>query len=195
MNWMKLVTVAVVVSGAPVVAAELSLFDIDLRTATPLRLHQAAVAAGAQPLNKLPGHRLYDATKLGLPGAQRLELLFDGEVFVAAAYTFDERSRNSHELRRLLVAKYGAPYLLLNGKRHEPDITGRYFEFGTVRWGMGEPMELVYTEYAPNPRKFGGFETRLTYLNRAAFEMLEQRNSSERDRADKARAAHLRKAF
>ena len=60
-------------------AAELTLFDVELRSATPATLHQAALAAGARPISSSGGHRVYDATRIGLPGARRLETLFDGE--------------------------------------------------------------------------------------------------------------------
>ena len=176
-------------------AGELTLFDVELRTATTEQLHRAAVAAGARLLSSAGGQRVYDVTKVGLPGARRLEVVFDGDRFVVAAYTFDDTSRSDHDLRRLLVAKYGPPYVVLgSGKRYEPDITTRYPEIPEGRWDMGA-MKLIYTQFASNPKKFGGRENRLTYVNQALFVELQQRLEAQGKEAAKTRATLLQKVF
>lgn len=196
MNWKTLLAAFAVFVTAQVTAAELTLFDIELRTATPLQLHRAAIAAGARLLTQSAGHRIYDVTKVGLPGAQRLEVLFDGERFVIAAYTFDDHNRSDHELRRLLAAKYGPPYVILSsGQRHEPDLTERFYDLADARWDMAPPMQLVYTQVAFNPKKFGMREHRLSYVNRTAFEEFAKRVQAEGKQADKARATQLQRAF
>lgn len=176
-------------------ATELILFGVELRSATPATLHRAALAAGARPITTAVGHRVYDATRIGLPGARRLETLFDNERFVAAAYMFDPNSHTDHELRRLLVARYGAPYALLSGKRYTPDITPRYADVPDARWDMDAPLELVYTQLARSRQSITGVEPRLTYVNRVLFEELEQRTREESRRRDQAQAKQLRGAF
>ena len=176
-------------------AAELTLFDLELRNVTPATLHQAALAAGARPISSSRGHRVYDATRIGLPGARRLETLFDGEQFVVAAYTFDSNSRSDQELRRLLVARYGPPYALLNGRRYTPDITTRYAEVPEARWDVEVPLELIYTQLARSTRSITGVEPRLTYVNRGVFDELERRTREEGQQRDRARAKQLRGAF
>ena len=163
MNW-KTLLAGMAVFMAPNLSAEgLTLFDVELQTATSEQLHRAAIASGARLLTRSTSHRVYDVSKVGLPGARRLELLFDGDRFVIAAYTFDDNSRSDHELRRLLAAKYGPPYVILSGgNRYEPDLTVRYYDMADARWDMGPPMQLVYTQHAFNPRKFGNRETRLS---------------------------------
>ncbi len=201
MNWKALLASFVVFVTTQVSAAELTLFDVELRTATPEQLHRAALAAGARPLIRSGGHRIYDVTKVGLPGARRLEVLFDGERFVIAAYTFDDDSRSDHELRRLLAAKYGPAYVILkdlvrnDGQRYEPDLTARHYDMGDARWDMEPPMQLVYTQHAFNPTKAWHEEVRLSYVNPIAFEALEKRLRAAGQQADKARAVQLRRSF
>jgi hypothetical protein len=195
-SWKALCIAVTATVAMHATAGELTLFDVELRTATTQQLHQAAVAAGARLLSSAEGRRVYDVAKVGLPGARRLEVLFDGDRFVVAAYTFDDNRPADHELRRLLVAKYGPPYVILSGgKRYEPDITARYPDIPSGRWDMDAPMELIYTQFALNPKKFGGTETRLTYVNRTAFEELQRRVQAEGKQADKARAAQLKRTF
>lgn len=196
MNWSMLLPGLAVFAAFQANAAELTLFDVELRTATPEQLHRAAVAGGAHLLTWSGGHRVYDASRVGLPGARRLEVLFDGDRFVVAAYTFDDNSRTDHELRRMLAAKYGPPYVILSGgKRYEPDLTARFYDMADARWDLAPPMQLVYTQYAFNPKKFGQRETRLSYVNPIAFDELEQRLRAEGKQADKARATQLQRTF
>lgn len=196
MNWSMLLLGLAVFVAFQATAAELALFDVELRTATPEHLHRAAVAGGARLLTHSGGHRVYDASRMGLPGAWRLEVLFDGQRFVAAAYTFDDNSQTDHELRRMLAAKYGPPYVILSGgKRYEPALTVRFYDMADARWDMAPPMQLVYTQHAFNPTKLGRRETRLSYVNRTAFDELEQRLRAEGKRADKARATQLQRTF
>lgn len=196
MNWNTLLAGLAVLVATQAASAELTLFDVELRTATAEQLHRAAVAGGARLLTRTADHRVYDVSKMGLPGARRLEVLFDGDRFVIAAYTFDDNSRSDHELRRLLAAKYGPPYSILSGgKRYEPDLTVRFYDMADARWDMAPPMQLVYTQHAFNPRKFGQRETRLSYVNPIAFDELQQRLRAEGKQADKARAAQLQRAF
>jgi hypothetical protein len=178
-------------------AAELSLFDVALRDATPAALHAAAVAAGARPVSSSAGHRVYDATRIGLPGAQRLETLFDGDRFVVAAYSFKRGRNGDHDLRRLLTAKYGRAYILLgSGQRHEVDMAERYSDFVEYRWDMDAPLELIYNtmQAAPGPGYFDR-ETRLTYVNRPLFEALQQRTAEAQKQLDRERAGRLKGAF
>lgn len=196
MNWNTLLAGLAVFVATPTASAELTLFDVELRTATAEQLHRAAVAGGARLLTRSIGHRVYDVGKMGLPDARRLEVLFDGDHFVIAAYTFDDNSRSDHELRRLLAAKYGPPYVILSGgKRYEPDLTVRFYDMADARWDMAPPMQLVYTQHAFNPNKFGQRDIRLSYVNRIAFDELEQRLRAEGKQADKARAAQLQRTF
>ncbi len=85
MNWNMLLAGLAVFVASQVAAAELTLFDVELRTATPEQLHRSAVAGGARMLTRSAGHRVYDVSKVGLPGAHRLEVLFDGDRFDSGA--------------------------------------------------------------------------------------------------------------
>ncbi len=180
-------------------AAELTLFNVDLRSAEETTLHDAAVAAGARLVRSGNGHRVYDASRIGLPGAQMLEVLFDGGRFVIAAYSFRHDSKADHELRRLLVAKYGeAKVTVGSGKRYPLDLTERYAECGSCSWDMDPPLELVYTNLARNPRKTGLFDdlqTRLTYVNRPLFEELQRRTVEAAKNGDRERASRLGSLF
>lgn len=177
------------------VAAALTLFDVDLLNATPASLHRAAVSAGARLLTVSGGHRVYDARKLGLPGAVHLETLFDGERFVIATYSFDGRHAVDHQLRRLLVAKYGPAHVLISGQRHEIKLDEPYAEAPGARWDVDAPMELVYDNVIPSRRLHVFTDTRLTYVNRPLFDALEQRVAEEGRRADQAKVRAIGKAF
>ncbi len=73
--------------------------------------------------------------------------------------------------------------------------TVRFYDMADARWDMAPPMQLVYTQHAFNPRKFGQRETRLSYVNPIAFDELQQRLRAEGKQADKARAAQLQRTF
>lgn len=196
MNWKALLAGVAVFVAAKVSAAELTLFDVELRAATPEQLHRAALAAGASLLNRSGGCRIQDVNKVRLPGARRVEVLFDGERFVIAAYAFDDDSRTDHELRRLLADKYGPTYLILgSGKRHESDLTVRYSEVADTYCDMAPPMQRTCTQHAFKPKKLEREEVRLSYVNPIAFEALEQRLRAAGQQADKAREAQLRRSY
>jgi hypothetical protein len=185
-------------SGLTARAAELSLFEVPLREATPTTLHAAALASGAKLVKSDAGHRVYDASRIALPGAHTLETLFDGEQFVVAAYSFRRGSTGDYELRRLLAAKYGPAYIVLgSGKRHAVDLAERYPDVIECRWDVDAPLELIYNTMEAAPRRPGTFdyETRLTYLNRPLFEALQQRTAAAQKQLDRDRAGRLKRAF
>jgi hypothetical protein len=110
--WLVVLALMSGLSGLSARAAELSLFDVPLRDATPVALHAAALAAGARLVKSSAGHRVYDASRIALSGAHTLETLFEGEQLVVAAYSFKRGSTGDYELRRLLAAQYGPTYVL-----------------------------------------------------------------------------------
>jgi hypothetical protein len=178
-------------------AAELSLFNVTLSDATPASLHQAALAAGARLIKSSGGRRVYDASRIGLPGARTLETLFDGERFVIAAYTFKRTTSTDYELRRLLIAKYGqAKIVTREGKTYEVDISGRYHDGGIYQWSVDPPMELIYADLLESlgPPSHD-YQTRLTYVNRTLFEELKQREAEIMKKADRDRAGRMKGAF
>ncbi len=180
-------------------AGELTLFNVELRTADEATLHNAAVAAGARLIKSSKGHRIYDASRIGLPGAQTLEVLFDEGRFVIAAYAFRHDPKANHELRRLLVAKYGDGKVALDdGRRLPVDMTQRFAECAPCKWDIEAPMELVYTDYAKNPRStsfLDEWETRLSYVNRSLFTELQRRTAEAAKGSDRERARGLGSRF
>lgn len=181
---------AVMTIARTALATELTLFDIELQTVTPASLHRAAVDAGAKLQRESDGHRVYDARKLGVPGALSLETLFDGERFVVAAYSFGWQPDAEYELRRLLVEKYGPAHFMHQGKRHEIKLDERHAEAHGATWNFDAAMELVYNSGLPvwTP-------ARLTYVNRPLFEALERREKQAQKTADQTKAQQLEKAF
>jgi hypothetical protein len=196
--WLVVLALMSGLYGLSARAAELSLFDVPLRDATPAALHAAALGAGARLVKSSAGHRVYDASRIALPGAHTLETLFDGGRFVVAAYSFKRGATGDYELRRLLAAKYGPAYIVLSsGKRHAVDLAERYPDVIECRWDVGAPLELIYNTMEAAPRRPGTFdyETRLTYLNRTLFEALQQRTAAAQKQLDRDRAGQLKGAF
>lgn len=193
-----IVALAALVAALPSVAFELTLFDVELRSATPASLHAAALKAGARLIKTSGGHRIYDASRIGLPGAARLETLFDGDRFVVAAYSFNEGNAADLELRKLLVGRYGdAHETTESGRRYEIDLRRRYVEAAAARWDVDPPMELVYTTMAWGRQRNGryGHSTRLTYVNRPLFDEVQKRAAAEAKEAERTRAKQLKGVF
>lgn len=185
------------------VAQEMLLFNVAVLSSTEIQLHEAALSAEAKLVSAKPGHRIYDVGKLGVPGARRLEILFDLGQFVMAQYSFNEGDASKiedYELRRLLVARYGNAYLRTRDKKRKLpyDISSRYVECTSCVWDFDASAELIYTNLARNPayKTFGNeFTIRLTYLSRERFEALQKRLDEADQASVKERASNAGTGF
>ena len=134
-----LVLAALLVNTAIAFGAELTLFDIPLRTASREEIRGAITKAGGKLKSSSRDIDQYDATAIGLPGAEQLEVIYLGNKLVMAQYSLSVDSKKDERVRKMLVSKYGQP-----GGRG--DFDGEYRGGGKHRWGFDNGMELVFTK-------------------------------------------------
>ena len=120
-------------------AAELTLFDIPLRTASREEIRGAITKAGGKLESSSRDADQYDARSIGLPGVAKLEVVYLENRLVMAQYTLSPDTKKDERLRKMLVTKYGQP-----GGRGNFD--GENFGRGKFRWAFDNNMELVFTE-------------------------------------------------
>lgn len=163
-------------------AAELTLFDIPLRSASREQIRTAIKSAGGLLQSKTRDTDNFDARNIGLPGAQSLEVIFLEDKFVLAQYHLRFRSPSDDErLRKMLVSKYGNP----SGR----DFGAQYVSDGKYVWSFDGNMNLVATK-----EFFGGFNL-LTYVNRAEQARLERIVKEQDDKAVQGDAAAKKSVF
>lgn len=141
-------------------AAELELFGLRLADAPADQVRNAAISAGAKPMaTRGPVTRL-DASRLGLPGAQMLELTTARGKVMAAQYDFGKNSYQTDEtLRKMLAAKYGLPKKTDAFGPHGGKFTDQFIDDGKYTWNFDRGMQLVYR------KEFFG-EVYLSYVNK-----------------------------
>lgn len=174
--------------SAMVVAAELTLFDVPLRTASREEIQKAITKAGGKLESSSRDIDQYDAKAIGLPGATNLEVVYLENRLVMAQYSLTQHPLDKEELlRKMLVSKYGQPKA--EGSFGPPSraggFDGQYVSDGKYRWKFERDMELVFT------KSWGGRDPNfLSYVNKKEQDRL-GRIVKETDRraADKAAAA------
>lgn len=133
------VLAVLILHSAIAVAAELTLFDIPLRTASREEIRGAITKAGGKLKPSSRDVDQYDATAIGLPGATQLEVIYLENKLVMAQYSLSGDAKQEERVRKMLVSKYGQP-----GGRGNFD--SEYIGDGKYRWRFGNDMELVFTK-------------------------------------------------
>lgn len=144
-------------------AAELTLFGHQLQTVERTTLKSAAKAAGARLTKSTAATDVFDASSMGLPGAQKLEIVYLNNQVVMAQYKLEKSGRSDERFRKMLVAKYGYPRSVDDAFRGTPPskFDQQYVGDSKYRWSFDQGMELVYS------KEFFG-DRYLTYLNKDA---------------------------
>lgn len=130
-------------------AAELTLFDIPLRTASREEIRSAITKAGGKLKSSSRDVDQYDARSIGLPGATELEVVYLENKLVMAQYSLSVDMKQEERVRKMLTSKYGQP----DGGRGNFD--GEYISNGKYRWAFDSNMELVFTkDFFPSVPKY-----------------------------------------
>lgn len=160
-------------------AAELTLFDIPLRTASREEIRGAITKAGGKLKSSSRDGDQYDATAIGLPGATQLEVIYLENKLVMAQYSLSVDMKKEERIRKMLVSKYGQP----SGRGN---FDSEYIGNGKYRWAFDNNMELVFAKDF-----FPSVPTYLTYVNKqeeAKFGQLikdADRRAAEKEAASK----------
>lgn len=149
-----LVLIFLALTSAFACAAELTLFNIPLRTSSREEIRDAITQAGGKLKNSSRDSEKYDARAIGMPGATELEVVYLEDKLVMAQYSISVDSKDEERVRKMLVSKYGQP-------QGYGDFDGRYISHGKYRWNFDHSMELVFTKefFSSSPRY-------LSYVNK-----------------------------
>lgn len=171
-------------------AVELELFGLKLADAATEQVRAEAIGAGARPASTKGALATFNASRLGLPGAQTLELTSMSGKVVVAQYFFGKYSHKTDEtLRKMLVEKYGQPARKTGaGLGASKDFAGQYIGDGSYAWDFDRDMQLVYR------KEFFG-EVYLSYVNRKLLAAAEAASKAEEDRKAKDQARRSKGVF
>jgi len=166
-------------------AAELILFGEQLSVVDRTHLVAAAKAAGGKLTQSTATSDVFNASRMGLLGAQTLEIVYLNDHVVMAQYTLEKNSPTDERFRKMLVAKYGFPQTVDDAFRSTAPqkFDQEYVSDGKYRWKFGSSMELVFS------KEFFG-DRYLTYVNKPAQAQMQRLL----DAADKKGAAQAAKA-
>jgi hypothetical protein len=166
-------------------AAELTLFGQPLPTVDRATLTAAATSAGAKLSKSTEAGDTFDASGVGIPGAQSLEVVYLNGRVVLAQYKLEKHSSTDESFRKMLVAKYGYPSSVdrtLNPSTPK-EFDQQYISDGKYRWKFDRGMDLVFS------KEFFG-DRYLTYVNKP----MEAQMQRLLDAAEKKRAGEAAKA-
>lgn len=166
-------------------AAELTLFGLPLSSAHRADIKAAALAAGARLTHAGRDSDKFNAAKLGLPGAQTLEIVYLHDNIVMAQYAMSKEEADDERFRRMLAAKYGNPQPVENPfpTSNTRSFTEQSIPDGKYRWKFDNNTELVFT------KEFFG-DRFLTYVNKTSHaEMSQKLRESEQNSAAQAAKA------
>lgn len=174
----KLLLVALFIFCGSAFSQELMLFDLPLQNANRASLKAAILKAGGRLVSSKGPVDKYDARKIGLPGAQTITVLYSGDQFVLAQYSFPDYFEAEERLRRMLVAKYGKPQGVQGTfSRGTSDFDGEYISDGVYYWKYTGGMEVQYNKPFSDP-------ITLSYVNTSEKTKLDaQMESAEQERA------------
>ena len=162
----------------PVSGERLSLFSIDLASASVAQFQGAARAAGAKSQGRKGPAERFDVAALGIPAVKSLTVTYAGDRVMAAQYEVDYQNET---LRKMLKSKYGNP----SASRGTSDFAAEYVGDGSYVWRFPAGMQLVFKRpfFVSEP-------TTLTYLNADLFAAVEgqAKGRDDRDAAEKAKA-------
>ncbi len=174
---------ALILNGAITFAAELTLFDIPLRTASREEIRGAITKAGGNMKSSTRDIDVYDARSIGLPGATELEVIYLENKLVMAQYSLSVDMKQEERVRKMLVSKYGQP-----GGRGNFD--SEYVGDGKYRWAFDNNMELVFTkDFFPSVPKY------LSYVNKQEEARLGRLVKDADKRAAEKEAASKKSVF
>lgn len=178
-----LVLAVLILHSAITFAAELTLFDIPLRTASREEIRGAITKAGGKLKSSSRDVDQYDATAIGLPGATQLEVIYLDNKLVMAQYSLSVDMKQEERVRKMLVSKYGQP-----GGRGNFD--SEYIGDGKYRWAFDNNMELVFTkDFFPSVPKY------LSYVNKQEEARLGRLVKDADKRAAEKEAASKKSVF
>ncbi|WP_298925238.1 hypothetical protein [uncultured Ramlibacter sp.] len=185
-----LAAIVLVTLAASSGAAELELFGLKLVDAPADQVRSAAIAAGAEPTSTTGAVATLNATRLGLPGAQTLELTSAKSRVVVAQYFFGKHPYKTDEtLRKMLVQKYGQPQRKDRlGFQQSNDFAGQYVSDGSYAWNFDRDTQLVYR------KEFFG-EVYLSYVNRKLLAAAEAATKAHEDLKTKSQAERSKGVF
>jgi hypothetical protein len=148
-------------------AEALALYGVTLKDADADSFLAAAAAAGGRPLPGPAGSppRL-DMRGAGVPALERLTLLSQDGKLASVQFSVKGYGQDNVELRRLLVAKYGAPYTVSARPLRFGGFDQRAAPSGGFQWFFADGMRLVYL----HPR-IG--EVTLSYVDDARLQAIE----------------------
>jgi len=186
----SLAAVLLAASALAAHAAELELFGLKLADAPTDQVRAEAIAAGARPASTKGALATFNASRLGLPGAQTLELTSMSGKVVVAQYFFGKHPHKTDEtLRKMLVEKYGQPERKTGGSfSASKDFAGQYVGDGSYAWDFDRDMQLVYR------KEFFG-EVYLSYVNRKLLAAAEAASRAHEDRKAKDQAQRSKGVF
>lgn len=166
-------------------AAELILFGEQLSAVDRPHLVAAAKAAGGKLTRSTANSDVFNASGMGLLGAQTLEIVYLNGHVVMAQYVLEKNSSTDERFRKMLVAKYGFPQSVDDTFRGTAPqkFDQEFIGDSKYRWKFDSSMELVFS------REFFG-DRFLTYVNKPAQAQMQRLL----DAAEKKGAAQAAKA-
>lgn len=180
------VVIAMLLAATFVNAAELTLFDIPIRTAAREEIRTAIVGVGGKLRLNSRDREVYDARGIGLPGATELEVIYLQDRLVMAQYILDLHGTSDEHLRKMLTSKYGQPRAAAGQTRFDE----QHIREGKYRWSFDHEMELVFTRDF-----FLQAPTFLSYVNKAELSRLEKQVKDAAQRAAEREAAAKKSIF
>lgn len=163
-------------------AAELTLFEMPLRTAGREEMRSAIIQSGGRLKSSSSDIDKYDASQIGLPGATSLDVVYLDGKLVLAQYELRFDQKTEERMRKMLTAKYGQP-------RGETRFDAEYLSGGKYRWLFDNTMELVFS------KNFGSSVSLLSYVNRTEQARLERRVKEQDKRSAEHEAASKKSVF
>lgn len=178
-----LVLAALILNSVIAFAAELTLFDIPLRTASREEIRSAITKAGGKAKSSSRDVDVYDARSIGLPGATGLEVIYLENKLVMAQYSLSVDMKQEERVRKMLVSKYGQP-------GGQGNFDSEYIGNGKYRWAFDNDMELVFTkDFFPSVPKY------LSYVNKQEEARLGRLVKDADKRAAEKEAASKKNVF
>jgi len=182
---------ASLISGLAQAQAELELYRVPLRTATVAEFMAAAARSGVSgpaPASANAATLNFDASGLGVPALGPFKLLRQGQDIVSVQFTVHHDQRANEALRKMLVAKYGAPVITESTFGFDRPFDAPHFMAAKAHWSFAGGMKLVYS--SPH---MGG--THLTYVNEPRFKALMAAAQAQADQATRQKANTLGDKF
>jgi hypothetical protein len=170
---------------------ELELYRVPLRTATVAEFIAAATKSGVSgpiPETANASTLEFDASRVGVPALGPFKLLRQGQDIVSVQFTVSLELRANEALRKMLVAKYGAPVITERIFGRGGSFDDAHFFATRAHWTFAGGMKLVYS--SPH---MGG--THLTYVNEPRFKALMAASQAQADQSAREKANTLGDKF